>query len=582
MPTTIPGTFILQSPTANDPLLDMNTQPSLDLQFSTAKTLDDRVSGLPLVDHQRDASGSNSPGTYIGSDGLIKTSKVNLLTRSQDFDQWTIGANSTVTSNATVAPDGSMTAYRIQMPATATTFVGNGSVSANTTYTMSVYAKAVTPGTNDTFTFNLGGGNDNASPQLTATNEWQRFTFTLTPSTVTATPLAYLNNQDDTFASDIYFWGAQLETGSTATTYIPTTNLPSAAPRFDHNPATGESLGLLVEESRTNILANSETFSDWNTSTTTRQSNAGISPSGSNDAIKLVADATSGGKLFYRNITTTANNVVSIYAKAGEHTNIQIRELSTARFYVNFNLSSGTTVLTGGPDFVSADIQEAGNGWYRCIVENSTVGGLALCVSGYPDSVTVTSNPPNFVGDGTSGVYLWGPQVEEGSFPTSYIPTSGSTVTRAADVASITGTNFSRWYNQSEGTMFSDVTAYSGSLWRAGLVMDTALGATTILQVLHEESQDRLTHAGSLKAITPNVPTGQQFKSVWSTEGTSLFAASNGSSVVTLAQAPTQTMNGLGVGSLLGVAGTFGNGHISRLAYYPYRLGDTTLQDITS
>ena len=86
-PTTIPGTFILQSPASNDPLLDLNTQPSLDLQFATGKTLDDRVSGLPLVNHQRDASSGKSAGTYVGSDGLIKTSVVNLKTYSNDFDQ---------------------------------------------------------------------------------------------------------------------------------------------------------------------------------------------------------------------------------------------------------------------------------------------------------------------------------------------------------------------------------------------------------------------------------------------------------------------------------------------------------------
>ena len=179
------------------------------------------------------------------------------------------------------------------------------------------------------------------------------------------------------------------------------------------------------------------------------------------------------------------------------------------------------------------------------------------------------------------GLYVWGFQLEEGSYPTRYIPTTTSSVTRAADV-STSALGVDRFYNQSEGTMFSDVTAYSGSLWRTGLVMDTATGTSTRLQILHEETQDRLFYGGSFQAITPNVPPGQQFKSVWSTDGFSLFAASNGSSVATLAQAPAQTMNGLGVGSLLGVAGTFGNGHVKRLAYFNTRLPDDKLKSITS
>ena len=60
----------------------------------------------------------------------------------------------------------------------------------------------------------------------------------------------------------------------------------------------------------------------------------------------------------------------------------------------------------------------------------------------------------------TQDFYVWGAQIEEGSFATSYIPTASSSVTRAADVAEITGTNFSSFYNQSEGTVFAEVVSY--------------------------------------------------------------------------------------------------------------------------
>jgi len=187
----------------------------------------------------------------------------------------------------------------------------------------------------------------------------------------------------------------------------------------------------LIKTSPVNLLYNTTTYSNWINSGQSIQTNAAISPSGLNDAVKLVADASAGGKLSYRSATTTATNVCSVYAKAGEYTNIQLRELSAARFYVNFDLSAGTYAVpqsgsapAGGFDFISADIQDVGNGWYRCIVVNSRVGGIAFSIAGYPDSATVTTSLPNFTGDGTSGVYIWGAQVEEGSTASTYIPTT--------------------------------------------------------------------------------------------------------------------------------------------------------------
>ena len=70
-----------------------NSSPSLDLDFASNKSLLDNISGLPLVNHQRDASDGKSAGTYVGSDGLIKTSVVNLLAYSEDLTQWTTPTN---------------------------------------------------------------------------------------------------------------------------------------------------------------------------------------------------------------------------------------------------------------------------------------------------------------------------------------------------------------------------------------------------------------------------------------------------------------------------------------------------------
>ena len=190
---------------------------SLDLRFADKGTLTDRVSGNNLITFSRASS-----GTYVDSDGLIKTSPVNLLTYSEQFDQWTAGSNTTVTPNAAVAPDGTLTADRVQNPSQGSTFIGNGAVTNGITYTASVYAKAVTPGTDDKFTLSVGGGTSvNGSSQFTATNEWQRFTFTHTP---TSTSQPVINNEGDGFVTDVYFWGAQLETGTFPTSYIPTTN----------------------------------------------------------------------------------------------------------------------------------------------------------------------------------------------------------------------------------------------------------------------------------------------------------------------------------------------------------------------
>ncbi len=218
---------------------DIFTLSPASFDFSRTKTSDSRITFTRA-----------SSGTFVDADGLIKSaatnaprfdhdsvtgeslgllieeSRTNLVTRSEELDQWVIGSNSTVTANAATAPDGTNTADRVEFSSQSGTFISSNTfIQSGTTYTASVYVKAVTPGTNDKFTLSFGGQNaNNATSQLTATGEWQRFTATKTPTLSGGDKPFIINNEGDGFGSDIYVWGAQVEEASSATSYIPTTS----------------------------------------------------------------------------------------------------------------------------------------------------------------------------------------------------------------------------------------------------------------------------------------------------------------------------------------------------------------------
>ena len=104
-------------------------------------------------------------------------------------------------------------------------------------------------------------------------------------------------------------------------------------------------------------------------------------------------------------------------------------------------------------------IVDVGNGWYRCIITFTTVstsGAVINPVIYLIDNANAT-RAAGMTGDGYSGIFIWGAQLEQGSFPTSYIKTSGASATRSADNASITGENFSSWYRQDEGSLYSEL-----------------------------------------------------------------------------------------------------------------------------
>jgi hypothetical protein len=258
--------------------------------------------------------------------------------------------------------------------------------------------------------------------------------------------------------------------------------------RFDHDPSSGESLGLLVEEARTNLFTRSEEFDIWNKFNVSVLLNSGSSPDGNFNAIQIIEDATINAHYLSRTTGTITSGLpytASCFAKSTNPNRFfsLIFEGAALLFEgvnprASFDLTSGKiNTITAA---TSAKIENYGNGWYRCSVTAtpSATGSSAIQLR-LQTNVTANVMIGPYTGDGVSGLYIWGAQLEQGAFPTSYIPTQASTRTRAADNASITGKNFSDFYNQSEGTVFSKtksiLTSSNGFIW----IIDNSSTATS-------------------------------------------------------------------------------------------------------
>jgi len=608
MPTTIPGNLIFQSPTNNDPLLDLNTQPSLDLQFAASKTLDDRVSGLPLVDHQRDVSSGKSAGTYVGSDGLIKTSKVNLLTYSNNLTaaNWTYSGLTAPTSATTEinSPVGGSVFKMLETAVTAEHyFVKTAAlpIAISTTVTTSLYINTslgrskvrVYHFAQNNLTFiwdlinntqiDLTGGTSASINSTAVGNGWYKLEWTdvttavnnFKPTVMTVTDSNQFSFTGDT-SKGFYVAGYQVEEGSTASTYIPTTNLPSAAPRFDHDPETGESLGLLIEESRTNLLLYSEQIDEgvnWIINNVTVTPNSIQSPDGSQTAEKLVETAAAGVHRIeqIKTLVTGTTYTLSAFFKAAERDRLLLRTYDGSQNISTAFSSDGTTTNIENSPILSSN-EDFGNGWRRCSITYQLVSGTTGYVRIGPIDA---GSSASYQGVNGNGIYLWGAQVEAGSFPTSYIPTSGSTVTRAADVTSITGSNFSSWYNQSEGTVFTEADG------EGSRIVGLNDGTDSNRQELFQSGNNVFCFQKNANVNEVNISIAAEDKSVFAYKANDYSVTSSGGSVVTDTSATPPTVNQMSIGNWYNDTGQL-NGTISRLTYYPYRLPDATLQEITS
>jgi len=413
MPLTWTSNLILQNQENNDPLLDYNTQPSLDLPFANNKTLNDRVSGTNLITFTR-----NSIGTYVDSAGVIQTAAID-------------------------------------------------------------------------------------------------------------------------------------------------------TPRFDHDPSTLESLGLLIEESRTNIMKDSGLTTQMVVNPgVTRTSGGFAAPDGSTDASRVdLPEVAEDNKVIiiteqFAGLQTATDYTASVYLKGvngGEVVYLTFESVTPQSFVVA-NLTTE---------------------WQRFDILGTTLtGGLFFNVGVDTRTGTGQSYQPE------QSFYVWGAQVELGAFPTSYIPTEAATVTRAEDIAVITGTNFSSWHNQDATTVFVEATLQSpASAGQAPIVsVDDGAGSARVISRRAGAGVRNTANVDLIDVTDPTDWDGENKKVAitWApddcalaTDGVLIDTDTDTGSLTTVNQ---MWIGDAKVGGYLPVMG----GHLKRLTYYPYRLSDTILQEITT
>jgi hypothetical protein len=343
-------------------------------------------------------------------------------------------------------------------------------------------------------------------------------------------------------------------------------------PRFDHNPTTGESLGLMIEESRTNLISYSDDFSNvsWKKNNYNVTADATTAPDGTLTADKLIAiNANTFHDIFKSPVSGSDTYTLSIFAKAAEQSFIRLRiDDGVVGRGTFFNLSNGS--IGSSVNVTSSTITPYPNGWYRCSI-TVTTNIINVVFNSFP-----TGSNTNYTGNGTSGLYIWGAQLELGAFPTSYIPTVASTRTRAADNASMTGTKFSSWYNQSEGTFYSTVkSTTSGYIISARSLssggdrhqLSQTGGATIVSNVI--------------TATFPNTYKNQTKQAYrYSTNNFSFVSDKDRISQKFSGSIPTNISYATIGRADFGLISTL-NGTISRLTYYPKGLPNSQLQALT-
>jgi hypothetical protein len=433
-------------------LINIGLLQKASLVMSPSMYEEDLVKSVVPQDGSGDLSFTRaSDGTRINSAGLVEVCPWNLNTNSEIFTtNWGTDGTSTATNNNTTAPNGTLTAAKV-VANSANGYAYKSLPVPSGTYTLSYYVKASASTTINIALNDIGGSGYKRSSAFSIGTEWQRIEFSETISNGSNLYIIYDNMQT---GKDYFIWGAQLNIGSTAKPYFPTTDRLNV-PRLTYQNGGGGCPSLLLEPQRTNIFPNSQTTANWSFTNMSRTANYGISPDGTQNA-DLLSPTTSGSVTFQSDITTSSlvigqPFVVSFFIKLNASftsdagTNILDIRLSGptvwSRPTVRVNLETGEVTSINNAIYISST--NFGNGWFRITFGATPTGTSGQVALQSPTSVTMNGG----------SFYIWGLQGEaNATYATSYIPSQASSATRVADACFKTG--ISSLIGQTEGVLF--------------------------------------------------------------------------------------------------------------------------------
>jgi hypothetical protein len=402
----------------------------------------DSISVVEVTDADFDFD-RNSTGTRVNEDYLIEDVPYNLVSNSENFSVFT-KVNATVTTNQTLAPDGTLTADKIVFNGTANARVEQNLTASimGTPNTQSVFLKTES----GTANIDIGLATHDVTT-VAVTSEWKRFTHTGEGS--------YPRMKSDS-AVTIFAWGMQVVKGDQPKDYLKTTDRLDI-PRIDY---TNGEPSILLEPSRTNSNTYSEDLSQWTAANGSVSTDLIVNPTGNTNKSYWIPDSSNAFHHIDNSSSVASGQqyTISIFLKVDGSDFLNFAILNTSTGNVNnnsgpiVNIKNGTKVGFFNSDY-DVGIISYGNGWHRyawTVTTNATT--LKLDVNPIP-----TSSVSSYNGNGSNGIYVYGLQVEAGSYATSLIHTSGSAVTRSADAANNAGN--SDLINSTEGVLYAEIKA---------------------------------------------------------------------------------------------------------------------------
>lgn len=646
------------SPTLNSAIVSLATEslpvtvnnrpavrPSLNLDFANSQSVDPRITftrassatrvnergllevvpaGTPRIDF--------NPVTLACKGLLLEEARTNSQPFSSDFTNaaWYKMRLSAI-HTAVTAPDGTLTADKLVEDASTNTHYLSGQYfSFAALPTVSIYCKAaersvvnlvvvkdsgVGYASASNFFINLldgtyTGGTGSSPTVIPVGDGWYRIAITAdTAATNYTLRLLLRSGGTPSYAGDgssgIYIWGGQIEDGQFLTSYQPTTvthtgrvstasyynsagqiaTAASGVARYNYNPSRlSVAATLMVEEARTNLLTYSSHFDNavWNANLSTITANSLTAPDGTLLADTLTLTGFAGS--IYQSVTCLASTAYtgSVYLADGTIPASQMQ-------FAFYDATNGAFIAT---DVYPTPMEVVG--LFRRYAFTITTPAGCTSLRFYPVRSSTLSS---------GAVYLWGAQLEAGTYPTSYIPTTTAQVTRVADTATsaattrvveyatLSGANFSKWFRPDEGSVLvSFDRALAAPSTRAAVSLSinggTLGNSFTVTAGMGNPAQQRChvvinNVAVAELAVSSAIVAGQIYEVACAYAANDFSASIDGANVLTDTDCALPQVTQLSLGSSTTPLSVL-NGHLQHVMYFPKRLTATELQALST